>query len=64
MSSMSAFVSTAEEMQFVKAALGKAPAGPKREAALIHRCAAEKAQAQHEDADCLKALSATTAALE
>lgn len=63
MPTLNAFVSTAEAMQSVKAALAKASAGPKKNAALIHLRAAETAQAAHQEGDCLMALSAATAAL-
>ncbi|SEM44401.1 hypothetical protein SAMN04488103_101172 [Gemmobacter aquatilis] len=55
--------STADKMKSVKAAWDKAPAGPKKDAALIHYQAAEKAQTAKNDADCLKSLEAATHAL-
>lgn len=61
--SMNNFVSTTEKMKSVKAAWDKAPAGPKKDAALTHYRAAEKAQTEKKDADCLKSLDAATAAL-
>lgn len=60
---MSMFSSTNDKMKSVKAAWDKAPAGPKKDAALTHYKAAEKAQTAKNDADCLKALDATTKAL-
>lgn len=60
---MDNFVSTNEKMKSVKAAWDKAPEGPKKAAALTHYKAAEKSHAAKEDAECLKALDAATAAL-
>jgi len=57
------FTSTQDQMKTVKAAWDKAPAGPKKDAALTHYQAAEKAQTAKNDADCLKALDAAKAAL-
>lgn len=54
---------TADKMKSVKAAWDKAPAGPKKEAALKHYQAAEKAQTAKDDAAVTKALDAATAAL-
>ncbi|WP_240790302.1 hypothetical protein [Rhodobacter sp. SY28-1] len=64
MSTMNAFVSTAEELQSARLASALAPAGPKKDAALIHLRAAESAEAAHREADCLKSLSAAMAALD
>lgn len=61
--SMSNFVSTAEKMKSVKAAWDKAPAGPKKDTALRHYQAAEKAQAAKQGAECLRELDAATHAL-
>lgn len=61
--SMNSFASTTEKMKSVKAAWDKAPAGPKKDAALSHYQAAEKAHTAQRDADCLKSLDAATAAL-
>lgn len=61
--SMNNFVSTTEKMKSVKEAWDKAPAGPKKDAALSHYQAAEKAHTAKRDADCLKSLAAATAAL-
>jgi phage regulator Rha-like protein len=61
--SMSNFVSTNDKMKSVKAACDKAPAGAKKDEALTHYQAAEKAHTAHKDADCLKSLEAATAAL-
>lgn len=54
---------TAERMKAVKAAWDKAPAGPKKDTALRHYQAAEKAQAAHQDAECIRELDAATKAL-
>jgi hypothetical protein len=53
----------ADKMKTVKAAWDKAPAGPKKEAALKHYQAAEKAQTAKDDATVTKELDAATAAL-
>lgn len=55
--------STADKMKTVKAAWDKAPDGPKKDAALTHYKAAEKAQTAKNDAECLKELDAATHAL-
>ncbi len=60
---MDNFVSTTEKMKSVKTAWDKAPAGPKKDAALTHYRAAEKAHTARKDTDCLKELEAATAAL-
>lgn len=57
------FTSTQDQMRTVKAAWDKAPAGPKKDAALKHYQAAEKSQAANNDAECLKSLDAAKAAL-
>lgn len=54
---------TADKMKTVKAAWDAAPAGPKKDAALKHFRAAEKAQAAHNDADCNRELEAARHAL-
>ncbi|MDW4500219.1 hypothetical protein R5H30_19685 [Sulfitobacter sp. D35] len=54
---------TAEKMTSVKAAWDKAPAGPKKDAALKHCKAAEKANAEKNDAETIKELDAATHAL-
>lgn len=54
---------TADKMKSVKAAWDKAPAGPKKDAALKHYKAAEKAHAVRNDADTNKELDAATHAL-
>ena len=54
---------TAEKMTSVKAAWDKAPAGPKKDAALKHYQAAEKASTAKNDADINKELDAATHAL-
>ncbi|GGO23303.1 hypothetical protein GCM10010991_00540 [Gemmobacter aquaticus] len=60
---MTSFTSTSDKMKSVKSAWDKAPAGPKKEAALTHYQAAEKALAAKRDADCIKSLDAATKAL-
>lgn len=52
-----------EQMKTVKAAWDKAPAGPKKDAALKHYQAAEKARSADNDAECIKELNAATSAL-
>lgn len=54
---------TADKMKSVKAAWDKAPAGPKKDAALVHYQAAEKAQTAKNDAGTITALDAATHAL-
>ena len=54
---------TADKMKSVKAAWDKAPAGPKKEAALKHYKAAEKAHTAKNDAETNKELDAVTHAL-
>ena len=54
---------TAEKMTSVKAAWDKAPTGPKKDAALKHYQAAEKANTAKNDADTNKELDAATHAL-
>jgi hypothetical protein len=54
---------TAEKMKTVKAAWDIAPIGPKKDAALRHYQAAEKAQAAKQDAECSRELDAATHAL-
>ena len=54
---------TAEKMKSVKATWDKAPTGPKKDAALKHYQAAEKANTAHHDADTNKALDAAVHAL-
>jgi hypothetical protein len=53
----------ADKMKTVKAAWDKAPSGPKKDAALKHYQAAEKAHTAKNDADCIKELDAATHAL-
>ena len=55
--------STQDQMKTVKAAWDKAPAGPKKDAALKHYQAAEKSHAANNDTECLKSLDAAKAAL-
>jgi hypothetical protein len=54
---------TADKMKSVKAAWDAAPAGPKKDAALKHFRAAEKAEAAHDDAECNRELDAARKAL-
>ena len=53
----------AEKMITVKAAWDKASAGPKKDAALKHYQAAEKAKTAHHDAECIRELDAAVHAL-
>jgi hypothetical protein len=57
------FTSTADKMKTVKAAWDKAPAGAKKDTALTHYQAAEKAQTAKNDAETLKHLDSATHAL-
>lgn len=61
--STNSFTTTQDKMKSVKAAWDKAPAGPKKEAALTHYKAAEKAHTAKNDAACIKELDAATHAL-
>ncbi|SDJ35266.1 hypothetical protein [Lutimaribacter saemankumensis] len=54
---------TTEKMKSVKAAWDKAPSGPKKDAALKHYQAAEKAHTAKNDAETNKELEAATQAL-
>ena len=54
---------TAEKMTSVKAAWDKAPTGPKKDAALKHYQAAEKANTAKDEAETNKELDAATHAL-
>ncbi len=54
---------TAEKMKSVKAAWDKAPSGPKKDAALKHYQAAEKAHTAKNEAETKKALDAAEHAL-
>ncbi|SET97949.1 hypothetical protein [Paracoccus homiensis] len=54
---------TAEKMKSVKAAWDQAPPGPKKDAALKHYQAAEKANTAENDAETNKELDAATHAL-
>ena len=60
---LNTMASNAERMKTVKAAWDKAPDGPKKEAALKHYQAAEKAQTAKDDAGVTKSLDAAVAAL-
>jgi hypothetical protein len=50
-------------MKSVKAAWDKAPAGPKKDAALKHYQAAETAQTAKNDSECVRELAAAQLAL-
>jgi hypothetical protein len=63
MESKSPMHSTEEKMKSVKAAWDKAPAGPKKEAALKHYQAAQKARNAKNDSECIRELDAATHAL-
>lgn len=63
MESKSPTTNVADKMKTVKAAWDKAPAGPKKDAALKHFQAAEKAQTAKNDAECIRELDAATRAL-
>jgi len=54
---------TAARMTSVKSAWDAAPAGPKKDAALTHFQAAEKAQTAKNDAECIRELDAAKHAL-
>ena len=54
---------TAEKMKSVKTAWDKAPAGAKKDAALKHYQAAEKAVTAKNDAEAIRELDAATKAL-
>lgn len=54
---------TADKMKSVKAIWDKAPDGPKKDAALTHYQAAEKAHSAKNDAETNKELDAATHAL-
>jgi hypothetical protein len=54
---------TSEKMKSVKTAWDKAPSGPKKDAALKHYEAAEKAHTAKNDAEAHKELDAATKAL-
>ena len=56
-------VDASEQMKTVKTAWDKAPAGPKKDAALRHYQAAEKAQSAKNDAETIKELNAASQAL-
>jgi hypothetical protein len=63
MEANSPMTNAAAKMKTVKAAWDKAPAGPKKDAALKHYQAAEKAMAANHDGDCSRELDAATKAL-
>lgn len=54
---------TADKMKSVKAAWDMAPSGPKKDAALTHYQAAQKAHTDNNDAECVKCLDAAAHAL-
>jgi hypothetical protein len=53
----------ADKMKAVKAGWDKAPAGPKKDAALKHYQAAEKALTAKNDSECIRELDAAAHAL-
>ena len=55
--------STADKMKSVKAACDMAPAGPKKDTALRHYRAAEKAMAAKHDGECSRKLDTAVRAL-
>lgn len=59
----SALDNTAARMTAVKSAWDAAPEGPKKDAALTHYQAAQKAQTAKNDAECHRALDAAKHAL-
>ena len=63
MQSNTPMTNTADKMKAVKAAWDKAPAGPKKDAALKHYQAAEKAHTAKNDNECIRELDAATHAL-
>ena len=63
MDSKSPAPNTAEKMKSVKATWDKAPSGPKKDSALKHYQAAEKAQTAKNDAECNRELDAAKHAL-
>jgi hypothetical protein len=63
MQSNSPAQNTADKLKAVKAAWDKAPAGPKKDAALKHYQAAEKAQTAKNDIECNRELAAAEHAL-
>lgn len=64
MSSISAFVSVAQEMQSARDLYDQAPSGFRKDAARLLLGEAEEAMREHRDADCLRSVSAAVAALE
>lgn len=54
---------TADQMKTVQSACDAAPAGPKKDAALKHYEAAQKAQTAKDDASCVRELDAAKKAL-
>lgn len=63
MDSKAPMTNTADQMKTVKSAWDAAPAGPKKDAALTHYQAAEKAQTAKNDAECIRELDAAKHAL-
>jgi len=63
MDSKTPLPSTADKMKSVKEVWDKAAAGPKKDAALKHYQAAEKAQTAKNDAECNRELDAAKHAL-
>jgi hypothetical protein len=60
---MTAQTTTSEQMKTVKAAWDKAPAGPKKESALKHYQAAEKAHTAKNDDEAIRELDKASKAL-
>ena len=61
--SMNTAPAPTEAMKTCKAACDKAPVGPKKDAAMKHCAAAEKANMAHNSAECAKECAAATHAL-
>ena len=61
--SMNTAPAPTEAMKTCKAACDKAPAGPKKDAAMKHYAAAEKANMAHNSAECAKECAAASHAL-
>ncbi|MCU0907798.1 MAG: hypothetical protein MUF73_10200 [Rhodobacteraceae bacterium] len=63
MEAKSPMQTAADRMKAVKALWDKAPSGPKKDAALTHYKAAEKAHAANHEAECTRELDAASHAL-
>ena len=57
-------ITTFKRMRSVKAACDTAPAGPKRDRALVHYHSAERAEAAKHDGECNRQLDSALRALE